>query len=157
MHATLMLCTTSFIENIYCKRNLLSLCEFIILLVIQDRSNGTENNFLICPSTPQPVHLKGNQTWVFIGRTDAEAEAPITDSLEKTLMLGKIEGGRRRERQRMRGWMASLTQWTWVWESPGVGDGQGGLACCSPWGLQRAGHDWVTEQHHHHFSKVNTV
>ena len=55
------------------------------------------------------------------------------DSLEKTLMLGKIEGRRRRERQRMRGWMASLTQWTWVWESPGVGDGQGGLACCSPW------------------------
>ena len=34
------------------------------------------------------------------------------DSFEKTLMLGKIEGGRRRERQRMRGWMASLTQWT---------------------------------------------
>ena len=35
-----------------------------------------------------------------------------TDSLEKTLMLGKIEGGRRQEQQRMRGWMASLTQWT---------------------------------------------
>ena len=45
-----MLCTTSFIENIYCKRNPLSLCEFIILLVIQDRSNGTENNFLYVPT-----------------------------------------------------------------------------------------------------------
>ena len=46
----------------------------------------------------QPVHPKGNQSWVFIGRTDAEAEAPMgrADSLEKTLMLGKIEGGRRR-------------------------------------------------------------
>ena len=51
----------------------------------------------------QPVYPKGNQSWVFIGRTDAEAETPIlwpldvkTDSLEKTLMLGKIEGGRRR-------------------------------------------------------------
>ena len=51
----------------------------------------------------QPVHPKGNQSWIFIGRTDAEAETPIfgyllqrTDSLEKTLMLGKIEGGRRR-------------------------------------------------------------
>ena len=51
----------------------------------------------------QPVHSKGYQSWVFIGRTDVEAETPIfghlmqrTDSFEKTLMLGKIEGGRRR-------------------------------------------------------------
>ena len=51
----------------------------------------------------QPVHPKGNQSWVFIGRTDAEAETPIlghlmqkTESFEKTLMLGKIEGRRRR-------------------------------------------------------------
>ena len=56
----------------------------------------------------QPVHPKGDQSWVFNGRTDAEAETQSfghlmerTDSLEKTLMLGKIEGGRR-ERQRMR-------------------------------------------------------
>ena len=51
----------------------------------------------------QPVYPKGDQTWVFIGRTDVEAEAPIlfhlmrrADSFEKTLMLGKIEGRRRR-------------------------------------------------------------
>ena len=51
----------------------------------------------------QPVHLKGDQSWVFIGRIDAEAETPIlchlmqiVDSLEKTLMLGKIDGRRRR-------------------------------------------------------------
>ena len=57
----------------------------------------------------QPVHPKGNQSWIFIGRTDAEAETPIlwcliwiTDSLEKTLTLGKIKGGKRREQQRMR-------------------------------------------------------
>ena len=57
----------------------------------------------------QPVHPKGDQSWVFIGRTDVEAETPIlwppdwrADSLEKTLMLGKIEGRRRRGRQRMR-------------------------------------------------------
>ena len=57
----------------------------------------------------QTVHSKGDQFWVFIGRTDAEAETPIlghlmqrADSLEKTLMLGKIEGRRRRGRQRMR-------------------------------------------------------
>ena len=42
-----------------------------------------------------------------------------TDSFEKTLMLGKIEGGRIKGRQRMDGWMASLTQWTWVWISSG--------------------------------------
>ena len=63
----------------------------------------------------QPVHPKGNQSWIFIGRTDAEAETPVfghlmwrTDSLEKTLMLGKIEGGRRRGLQRMR-WLNGIT------------------------------------------------
>ena len=48
----------------------------------------------------QPVHPKGDQSWVFIGRTDAEAETPIlmqrVDSFEKTLMLGRVEGGKRR-------------------------------------------------------------
>ena len=51
----------------------------------------------------QPVHPKGDRSWEFIGRTDVQAETPIfghlmgrPDSLEKTLMLGKIEGGRRR-------------------------------------------------------------
>ena len=60
----------------------------------------------------QPVHPKGNQPWIFIGRTDAEAETPIlmwsTDSSEKTLMLGNIEGRRRRGRQRMR-WLDGIT------------------------------------------------
>ena len=51
----------------------------------------------------QPVHPKGDQSWVLIGRTDAEAETPILwpDSFVKTLMLGKIEGGRRRGQQRI--------------------------------------------------------
>ena len=53
-----------------------------------------------------------------------------TDPFEKTLMLGKIEGRRRGDNRGWDGWMASPTQWTWVW----VGDGQGDLACCSPWG-----------------------
>ena len=57
----------------------------------------------------QPTHPKGNQSWVFSGRSDAEAETPIlwpshvnVDSLEKTLMLGGIGGRRRRGRERMR-------------------------------------------------------
>ena len=62
----------------------------------------------------QPVHPKGNQFSIFIVRTNVEAETPIlwppdarTDSLEKTLMLGRIEG-RRRGQQRVR-WMESIT------------------------------------------------
>ena len=61
------------------------------------------------------MHPKGDQSWVFIGRIDIEAETPIlrhlmqrTDSFEKTLMLGKIEGGRKRGRQRMR-WLDGIT------------------------------------------------
>ena len=63
----------------------------------------------------QPVHPKGDQSWVFFGRTDAEAETPIlwpphvrVDSLEKTLMLGGIGGRRRRGRQRLR-WLDGIT------------------------------------------------
>ena len=63
----------------------------------------------------QPFHPKGDQSWVFIGRTDVEVETPIfghlmrrADSLEKTLMLGKIEGRRRRGWQRMR-WLDGIT------------------------------------------------
>ena len=60
----------------------------------------------------QPVHPKGDQSWVFIGRTDAEAETPILwlpdDSLEKFLMLGKTEVRRRRGQQRLR-WLDGIT------------------------------------------------
>ena len=64
----------------------------------------------------QPVHPKGDQFWVFIGRADVEAETPIlwppdADSMEKTLMLGKTEGRRRRGRQRMR-WLDGITDST---------------------------------------------
>ena len=63
----------------------------------------------------QPVHLKGNQSWIFTGRTDAEAEVQNfghlmwrTDSVEKTLILAKTEGRRRRGGQRM-GWLDGIT------------------------------------------------
>ena len=68
-----------------------------------------------------------------------------TDSLEKTLMLGKIEGGRRRGWQRMRWWMTSLTCWTRVWLS--LGSWWQTRKTCVLWfmGSQRVGHNWATE------------
>ena len=63
----------------------------------------------------QPVHSKGDQSWVFFGRNDAKAETPVlwppdtkSYSLEKTLMLGGIGGRRRRGQQRMR-WLDGIT------------------------------------------------
>ena len=66
-----------------------------------------------------------------------------TDSLEKTLMLGKIVDRRRRRPDRMR-WFDVITNSIHEFkQAPGVGDGQGGLVCCSPWGCKELD---VTEQ-----------
>ena len=86
----------------------------------------------------QSVHPKGNQSWIFIGSTDAEALilwSPDADSLEKTLMLGKIEGGKRRGWQKMR-WLDGITDFDGreFEQALGVDDGQGSLVCWSPWG-----------------------
>ena len=69
----------------------------------------------------QPVHPKGDQSWIFIGRTELKLKLQYfghltwtADSLEKILMLGKIEGKRRSENRGWDGWMASPIQWTWV-------------------------------------------
>ena len=102
----------------------------------------------------QPVHPKGNPSWLFIGRTDAEAETPIlwppdatwrTDSFEKILILGKIEGSRRRRWQRMRWLYASPTWCTWVWASSGSWWWTGKPGMLQSMGLQRVGYNWVTE------------
>ena len=83
-------------------------CFWIVVL------EKTAENPLDCKEI-QPVHPKGNQSWIFTGKTDAEAEAPNfghlmqrANSLEKTLMLGKIEGRRRRGWQKTR-WLNGIT------------------------------------------------
>ena len=67
-------------------------------------------------------------------------------SLEKTLMLGKIEGRGRKGNRGCNGWMASPTQKTWVWASSGRRWRTGKPGVLQPTGLQRVGHDWPTEQ-----------
>ena len=92
----------------------------------------------------QPVHPKGNQSWIFIGRTDAEAETPILWPPEELTHLKRpwcwetLQAEGEGDDREWDGWMASLTQWTWVWVNTRVGDGQGGLACCSPWGRKES-------------------
>ena len=88
----------------------------------------------------KPVNPKGNQAWIVIGRTDAEAEAPIlwppdgkSQLIGKDSDAGKTEGKRKRGQQRIRWWLVSPTQWTWIWANSGDSEGQGSLACCSPW------------------------
>ena len=90
----------------------------------------------------QPVHPKGDQSWVFIGRTDAKAETPILwPPHVKSWLIGKDSDARRDWRQEekgttedeMAGWHHLLDGHEFEW-TPGVSDGQGGLACCSSWG-----------------------
>ena len=88
----------------------------------------------------QPVHPKGNQSWVFIGRTDAEAETPILWPPDENWLTGNDLDARKDW-----GWENGITEAEMVgWhhrlngheleQTLGVGDGQGGLARCSPWG-----------------------
>ena len=83
----------------------------------------------------KPVHPKGNQSWILIGRTELKLKLQYfghlmwrTDSLEKTLMLG-------------------LTQWTWVWESSGSWWWTRKPVMLQSMGSQRVRHNWVTELH----------
>ena len=94
----------------------------------------------------QPVHPKGNQSWVFIGRTDVEAETPILwPPHEKSWLIWKDpDAGKdwRHEEKgttenEMVGWHHLLNAHGFGW-TPGVGDGQGGLACCGSWGHKQS-------------------
>ena len=90
----------------------------------------------------KPVNPKGNQSWIFIGSTDAEAETPILwPSDEKNWLIWKDPDDGKDWRLEEKGttedevvgWHHQLNGHEFEW-TPGVGDGWGGLACCSPWG-----------------------
>ena len=94
----------------------------------------------------QPVHPKGNQSWIFIGRTDAKAETPIRWPPDaKNWLTGKDPDAEKDLRweekgmteDKMVGWQHRLDGHGFGW-TPGVDDGQGGLACCDSWGRKES-------------------
>ena len=93
----------------------------------------------------QTVHSKGDQPWVFIGRTDTKAETPILRPPHaKSWLIGKDpdagkDWGQEEKgttEDEMAGWHHQLNGHGFGW-TPGVGDGQGGLACCGSWGCKK--------------------
>ena len=100
----------------------------------------------------QPVHSKGDQPWDFFGRTDAKAETPVLwPPHAKSWLTGKDSDAGRdwgQEEKGMTGWdgwMASLTQWTWVWVNSGSWWWTGRPGVLRFMGSQRVGHDWATD------------
>ena len=103
----------------------------------------------------QPIHPKGNQSWILIGRTDAEAETPILWPPREELTHWKrpwcwewLGAGGEEDNRGWDGWMASLTRWAWVCVKSGSWWWTGRPGVLRFMGSQRVGHDWVmnTEQ-----------
>ena len=105
----------------------------------------THENPLDCKEI-QPVHPKGDQSWVFFGRNDAKPETPVLwPPHVKSWLIGKDSDAGRDWRQEkkgttedeMAGWHHRLNGYEFEW-TPGVGGGQGGLACCDSWGRKES-------------------
>ena len=100
-----------------------------------------------------PVHPKGDQSWVFIGRTDIEAETPVfLDTwcgeliyLKRPWCWERLRAGGEGDDRGWDDWMASPTQWTWVWVDSWSWWWTGTPGVLWFMGSQRAGHDWATE------------
>ena len=95
------------------------------------------------------VNLTGDQSWIFTGRADAEAEAPLFwPFYVNRWLIGKVPdaywGQKKASEDEMAGQHHRCNEYELV-QTVGDGEGQGGLAFCSPWG-SRVGHNWVTEQ-----------
>ena len=100
----------------------------------------------------KPVHPKGDQSWTFIGRTDAKAETPALATWYEELTHWKrpwcwerFKAGREGDNRGLNGWKASPTQWTWVWASSGCWWWTWRPGMLQSMGLQRVRHDWETE------------
>ena len=101
----------------------------------------------------QPVQPKGNQFWIFIGRTDAEAETPIAlatwckilTHLKRPWCWENLKAGGEGDDRGWDGWMASPTQWTWVWLNSGSWWWAERPGMLQSLGSQRVGHNWATD------------
>ena len=99
-----------------------------------------------CKET-KSVNPKWNQSWIFIGRTDAKAETPILwplAHLKRPWCCQRLKAGRKGYDRGWDGWMASPTQWTWVWVNSGSCWWTGRPGVQQSMGSQRVGHDWAT-------------
>ena len=108
----------------------------------------------------KPVNPKGNQSWILIGRTDAEAETPILwpPDAKGDLFIGKrpwclerLRAGGERGGRGWDGWMVSLIQWSWTWANSWRWWGTGKPVMLQSMGLQRVGHKLATEQQQQQF------
>ena len=110
----------------------------------------------------QPVHAKGNQSWIFIGRTEAEAETPVTLStwceeltqLKRPWFWERLKMGGEGDDRGWDGWMASPTQWTWVCVNSGSWWWTGRPRMLQSMGLRNVGLEWVTELNWTNSSKL---
>ena len=124
-----------------------------LLMKVKEESEKAGLKLKIKALRSWPVHPKGNQSWIFIGRTDAEAEAPILWPPDaKSWLTGKDRDAGKDWGQKekgmtedeMVGWHHRLNGHTFE-QTPGGSGKYGNLACCSPWS-QRVGHNLETEQ-----------
>ena len=96
--------------------------------------------------------IQGNKLWIFIRRTDVEAETPILWPHDvKNWLIGRfwcwerLKAGGEGDDREWDGWMASLTQWTWIWVNSGSWWWTGRPGMLQSMGSQRVGHNWATE------------
>ena len=109
----------------------------------------------------KPVNPGGNQSWVFNRSTDAKAESPVLCLPDVKSWLtgkdpdaGRLKAGGEGDKRGWGGWMASLTQWTWILESSRRWWRTGKPGTLQFMGSQRVGHDWVTEEQLMHSHQV---